>query len=93
MGSLASSRNQQQPNGFDHMSQYAEIVHAQEQYAHHCNNLDHPNEAMSEYARYIHQHTKKQLEKATNSARNRSGTGFSTLSSEGSANSMSSSDS
>jgi len=92
MGSLASAHNHTQVNDFD-MSQYTEIIAAQEQFAHHLNNLDHPNDAMSEYARYMHQHTKEQLEKAARSVRNRSGTSFSTLSTQSTVNSISSTES
>jgi len=75
------------------MVQYSNIVAAQEQFADHLNNVGHPQEAMSEYARYMHQHTKDQLEKATRSVRNRSGTGHSSHSQESSAGSVSSTDS
>ncbi|KAK3200919.1 hypothetical protein GRF29_213g398034 [Pseudopithomyces chartarum] len=35
-------------------------------------DLDNPHQAMSSYARIMHEHTKKQLNIATNSARRRS---------------------
>ena len=35
-------------------------------------NLEQPHQAMSVYARIMHEHTKKQLNTATNSARRRS---------------------
>ncbi|KAF3009445.1 hypothetical protein E8E13_001139 [Curvularia kusanoi] len=36
-------------------------------------DLDHPEEAMSAYQRIMHEHTKRQLSTATNSARRRTG--------------------
>ncbi|KAG9197938.1 hypothetical protein B5807_08784 [Epicoccum nigrum] len=36
-------------------------------------DLDHPEKAMSDYQRIMHEHTKRQLSTATNSARRRTG--------------------
>ncbi|KAF1363568.1 hypothetical protein EJ07DRAFT_173441 [Lizonia empirigonia] len=36
-------------------------------------DLDHPRDAMSAYQRIMHEHTKRQLSTATNSARRRTG--------------------
>ncbi|KAJ4322487.1 hypothetical protein N0V94_002361 [Neodidymelliopsis sp. IMI 364377] len=36
-------------------------------------DLDHPEDAMSAYQRIMHEHTKRQLSTATNSARRRTG--------------------
>ncbi|KAJ4988596.1 hypothetical protein SVAN01_05887 [Stagonosporopsis vannaccii] len=36
-------------------------------------DLDHPEQAMSAYQRIMHEHTKRQLSTATNSARRRTG--------------------
>jgi hypothetical protein len=77
-----------QSHGFDDQGQYDNILMAQEHFVQHCNSLDRPDEAMSEYARYMHQHTKEQLHRAFNMARGRSGTGSASLSSEGSVDSV-----
>ncbi|KAF2657123.1 hypothetical protein K491DRAFT_595659 [Lophiostoma macrostomum CBS 122681] len=58
-------------------------------------DLDNPQMAMSSYARIMHEHTKRQLSTATNSARRRTEgiTSQTSLSSESSDNSVSSTDS
>ncbi|KAJ9639997.1 hypothetical protein H2201_005239 [Coniosporium apollinis] len=56
-------------------------------------SFDDPQEAMSMYKRIMHQHTKEQLNIATNSARRRSQPTTPSLPTEGSRGSISSSDS
>ncbi|KAF2246017.1 hypothetical protein BU26DRAFT_432382 [Trematosphaeria pertusa] len=50
---------------------YSEPMSPQHNFAHQY-DLDNPARAMSVYARIMHEHTKKQLSTATNSARRRS---------------------
>ncbi|KAL5386372.1 hypothetical protein DPSP01_004100 [Paraphaeosphaeria sporulosa] len=50
---------------------YSEPMAPQHNFANNF-DLDDPNQAMSVYARIMHEHTKKQLKTATNSARRRS---------------------
>jgi len=76
MGSLASSQpsglsnHPSNMNGFDHPHQIRELADAQEQFAQHAESLEHPEVAMSEYARYIHEHTKAQLARAASTTHN-----------------------
>ncbi|KAF2448634.1 hypothetical protein P171DRAFT_481686 [Karstenula rhodostoma CBS 690.94] len=70
---------------------YSEPMAPQHNFVHNF-DLDNPNQAMSVYARIMHEHTKKQLKTATNSARRRS-EGVSPGSSNGCAESVGSADS
>ncbi|KAJ8114726.1 hypothetical protein OPT61_g3451 [Boeremia exigua] len=51
---------------------YSEPMSAQHNFVNNF-DLDHPEEAMSAYQRIMHEHTKRQLSTATNSARRRTG--------------------
>ncbi|KAF9737427.1 hypothetical protein PMIN01_05206 [Paraphaeosphaeria minitans] len=70
---------------------YSEPMAPQHNFANNF-DLDSPGQAMSVYARIMHEHTKKQLKIATNSARRRS-EGVSSDESTGSSDSVRSSDS
>ena len=73
---------------------FSEPMSAQHNFANQF-DLDNPQMATSSYARIMHEHTKRQLNTATNSARRRSEglTSQTSLSSESSENSVSSTDS
>jgi len=64
---------------------YSEPMSAQHNFANHF-DLSDPEQAMTAYQRIMHEHTKRQLTSATDSARRRSG-----ASSSSSSNSLSSS--
>lgn len=67
MSAMAQSRQQVYvSDGF------SEPMSAQHNFANNF-NLDNPDEAMSAYQRIMHEHTKRQLSTATDSARRRSG--------------------
>ncbi|KAF4314209.1 hypothetical protein SLS57_009477 [Botryosphaeria dothidea] len=69
---------------------YSAPMSAQHNFAHQY-DLDNPTQSMSIYARVMHEHTKHQLENATNSARRRSqGGSNASLSSDSSRGSVSS---
>ncbi|KAF9691132.1 hypothetical protein EKO04_010674 [Ascochyta lentis] len=51
---------------------YSEPMTAQHNFVNNF-DLDHPEDAMSAYQRIMHEHTKRQLSTATNSARRRTG--------------------
>jgi hypothetical protein len=68
---MGSVHQPSSPDATYDMSAYNDIAAAQQNFAQQY-SYEHPNQAMSEYAKYIHQHTKQQLEKATSSARRRS---------------------
>ncbi|KAH7135265.1 hypothetical protein B0J11DRAFT_575863 [Dendryphion nanum] len=50
---------------------FSEPMHAQHNFANQY-DLDQPEQAVSSYARIMHEHTKRQLQTATQSARRRS---------------------
>ncbi|KAF1832186.1 hypothetical protein BDW02DRAFT_571341 [Decorospora gaudefroyi] len=51
---------------------FSEPMSAQHNFANHY-DLDNPERAMTDYQRIMHEHTKRQLSTATDSARRRSG--------------------
>ncbi|KAF1928233.1 uncharacterized protein M421DRAFT_5298 [Didymella exigua CBS 183.55] len=51
---------------------FAEPISAQHNFVNNF-DIDHPEDAMSAYQRIMHEHTKRQLSTATNSARRRTG--------------------
>jgi hypothetical protein len=82
MGSLTqsqptSSHHSADMNGFDHPEQIRELASAQQTFAEHADSLPHPEVAMSEYARYIHEHTKAQLARAARAGSTSSSSGVS----------------
>ncbi|KAF1954150.1 hypothetical protein CC80DRAFT_493995 [Byssothecium circinans] len=58
-------------NGIYVNDSYSEPMTPQHNFAN-TFDMDHPEKAMSSYARIMHEHTKKQLNSATSSARRRS---------------------
>ncbi|ORX92985.1 hypothetical protein BCR34DRAFT_550906 [Clohesyomyces aquaticus] len=77
-------------NGVYVSGDFSEPMSAQ----HNFNNqyeMENPHRAMSSYARIMHEHTKRQLNTATNSARRRSAGTSSSMSSESSQGSVESS--
>ena len=61
----------QQADGVYVQGAFSEPVNSQHHFSNHF-NLERPQAAMSLYSRIIHQHTRQQLDMATNSARRRS---------------------
>lgn len=49
--SYSGSNSTSNMNGFDHPEQVRELASAQQTFAEHAESLDHPETAMSEYAR------------------------------------------
>jgi hypothetical protein len=60
---------------------FSEPMSAQHNFANHF-DLDNPDEAMSAYQKIMHEHTKRQLSTATDSARRRSGSSAESRSNE-----------
>ncbi|KAI9822610.1 MAG: hypothetical protein M1827_000329 [Pycnora praestabilis] len=60
-----------QSNGVYVQNEFSDPLTAQSNF-HTQYDLENPHEAMSSYARVMHQHTKRQMESATRSARRRS---------------------
>jgi hypothetical protein len=67
MSTMASSRQQVYVQG-----EFSEPMNAQHNFANNF-DLNDPDAAMSAYQRIMHEHTKRQLSTATDSARRRSG--------------------